>query len=465
MPVWDSRFNKKINSQMEEFNASISFDHKLFAQDLKVSLAHVRHLKNIKVLSEAEFKKIAQALEELKKRKLSKSDLNPSNEDVHSLVEKLLKEKIGDLAGKLHTGRSRNDLVSTDFRLWVSEANEELGGLLLNLLTALLGKAEQHTSTILPGFTHLQAAQPISFAFYLLAYFSMFARDYERLQESEKRIKASPLGSGAFAGINYPHNRVDIAQDLGFPSILSNAMDAVSSRDYLVEYHSNLSIIMMHLSRLCEDFIIYSNKEFDFIEIDELYSTGSSIMPNKKNADSLELIRGKTGRVYGNLLGLLTTLKALPMAYNKDLQEDKEGTFDSTKTVVDCLDIMEGVIATIKVNKDEMLYSTEKGFLQATDVADYLVAQGVPFRKAHNLSGSLVKYLEKENKLYRDLSLREFKKISALFEQDILKKLDLNQIINNKKSAGGTSEKEVKKQLSQAKKKLIKLKKSHTKPA
>ncbi len=458
MHTWESRFSQKIAADMEDFNASIHFDKNLFLEDIEVSLTHIDYLTDLGVLDAGEKKKITEALKAIKQEGIPKN-LQTKYEDIHSLVEHLLKKKIGALAGKLHTARSRNDLVATDLRLFVSKETDLIRKKILHLLHTLYELANSHQTVILPGFTHLQGAQPITFSFYCLSYFFMLARDYERLGDNQKRTKLSPLGSGAFSGVNYPNPRLPSAQKIGFLDILPNAMDAVSSRDFLIEFHANLSIIMTHLSRLAEDFIIYSNKQFDFIAIDEKYSTGSSIMPNKKNADSLELIRGKSGRVFGNLMGLLTVLKGLPMAYNKDLQEDKEGSFDSNKTVQDCLTIMNAVLETISINSKKMELATEKGYLQATDVADYLVGKNVPFREAHAISGALVKHLDKNDKLYSDLSLEEIQVFSPLLEKDILEKISLKNIIENKKSTGSTSFREVKKQLQLAAKKLKKFSK------
>ena len=451
MAVWDARFSKKIDKKMESFNASLPFDRKLFEQDIKTSITHVNYLASINVLTKQEKSQLIHGLNSIKQKGL-KGKIKTEHEDIHSLLEALLKDEIGALAGKLHTARSRNDLVATDFRLFISEKNHAIKKQLTRLLANFLEVAKANQKVILPGFTHLQGAQPITFSFYCLSYFFMFLRDHERLTDNQKRILLSPLGSGALAGINYPHPRKPSALELGFKGILPNAMDAVSSRDFLVEFQANLAIIMMHLSKFAEDMIIYSNKQFDFIEMDERYATGSSIMPNKKNPDALELIRGKTGRVYGNLMALLTTLKALPMAYNKDLQEDKEGSFDSIETVENCLELAGSCLKTITINAKKMHLATEKGFLQATDIADYLVNKGLPFREAHGVSGKIVKHLVKNEKIYSDLSLEDFKNFSSLFESDVFQCLDLNTLIENKKSHGSTSFREVKKQIHLAEK-------------
>lgn len=449
--IWGGRFSASTDSLMEEFNASIPFDYILFQEDIKGSKAHATMLQKIGVLNLEELQQITTGLDQIDKElNKGKFNIDLADEDIHMAVEKRLTELIGETGRKLHTARSRNDQVITDFRLYTKKSILQQRQLLRELLTTLLDLTKRHRKIILPGFTHLQAAQPISLSFYFLCYFFMFKRDLERLEDTLKRTDVNPLGSGALAGVNYPIDRDLTTKLLGFAKPVENAMDGVSDRDFVIEYLSFASILSMHLSRMNEEFIIWSNKLFDFIEMNDKFATGSSIMPNKKNPDACELLRGKTGRIYGNLVRIITIMKSLPLAYNKDLQEDKEGLFDTVHHLNLSLEVMIKILATSKFNKDKMRQACEKGFLQATDIADYLAHKGVPFRDAHHISGRLVKYCEGQNKNLTELTIEEYQKHHPLFESDVLELIGLDCLINNKKSTGSTSEKSVEIQIRQA---------------
>ena len=436
---------------MERFNASINFDKNLYEEDIKVSIAHATMLHTIGILTQKELKQIVSGLKTIKKQFDSGTfDISLADEDIHMAIEKRLTELVGEAGGKLHTARSRNDQVITDVRLYTKKAIARHQSLTLKLLRTLLDLAKEHQEVILPGCTHLQAAQPISLSFYFLAYFFMFKRDFERWEDVKKRTDINPLGSGAFAGVNYPIDRDLTTGLLGFAKTSENAMDSVADRDFIIEYLSAASTTAMHLSRINEEFIIWSNKLFDFIEMDDRFATGSSIMPNKKNPDACELLRGKTGRVYGHLLGMLTVMKSLPLAYNKDLQEDKEGLFDTARELDMSLAIMARILETTKFKAGKMKAACEQGFLQATDVADYLAQQGVPFREAHQVSGRLVKYCETHSKTLAHLKLEEYKQHHPLFEKDVFAKIEWEHIIANKQSPGSTSKKSVKGQIKEA---------------
>lgn len=389
--LWGGRFQGKSEEWIDEFGASISFDQKLAKQDILGSLAHVKMLGHTGILTVEETAAITEGLKTLQK-KLQEGNLQFSieNEDIHLNIETLLHQEIGAVAGKLHTARSRNDQVATDMHLFLKDAVQEILEKLHHLRQNFVKKAEEHVETIAPGYTHLQHAQPISFGHHLLAYYQMFTRDYARLTESLKRIDLSPLGSAALAGTTFPIDREFAAKELDFSGVYANSLDAVSDRDFILEFLSNCSLLMMHLSRFCEELVLWCSYEFQYIELTDTFSTGSSIMPQKKNPDMAELIRGKTGRVYGNLFGLLTLMKGLPLAYNKDFQEDKEGMFDTSETVLACLTIMDGMVATMKVNKSRMYAATQKDFSNATELADYLATKGLPFRQAHEIVGKLV---------------------------------------------------------------------------
>ena len=393
LKLWGGRFTKETDKLVNDFNASISFDKRMYAQDITGSIAHAAMLGKQGIIDKESSDKIVNELKKIK-NEIDSGDLEITDEyeDIHSFVEATLISRIGDTGKKLHTGRSRNDQVAVDTRMYFREQCDILSGLLKDLQTVLLDMIKQHTSTYMPGFTHLQKAQPVTLAHHLSAYFEMFIRDCGRLSDCRERMNECPLGSGALAGTTYPLDRDFTASELGFRCPTGNSMDSVSDRDFLIEFLNDLSIISMHLSRFSEEICIWNSNEYGFIEIDDAYSTGSSIMPQKKNPDIAELVRGKTGRVYGALISLLTTMKGLPLAYNKDSQEDKEQAFDALDTVRDCIILFTGMLETMKFNKDRMADSAKKGFTNATDAADYLVKNGVPFRDAHGIIGRMVLY-------------------------------------------------------------------------
>jgi argininosuccinate lyase len=450
--LWGGRFTKSAEEWVDEFGASISFDQELVLEDIEGSIAHVEMLSKTGILSVAEAEKIKNGLLTLKKQ-AEKDELSFSVklEDIHLNLESKLTDLIGPVGGKLHTGRSRNDQVATDMHLYLRKQVKQIIQLLNELQSSLLEKAEHHIETVMPGYTHLQRAQPISFAHHLMAYFWMFERDKQRYQENVTRINVSPLGAGALAGTTFPIDRSYSADLLGFDSIYENSMDAVSDRDFILEFLSTSSILMMHLSRFSEEIILWSSQEFKFIELDDSFSTGSSIMPQKKNPDMAELIRGKTGRVYGNLMGLLTVLKGLPLAYNKDMQEDKEGMFDTVKTVVGSLRIFAGMIQTMKVNEQGMENATKNDFSNATELADYLSEKGMPFREAHEVVGKLVLYCVNKKCYLQDLSITELQAASSLFEQDIYHVLNPRTAVERRNSAGGTGFTQIKQAIEKAK--------------
>jgi len=451
--LWGGRFTKSAEEWVDEFGASISFDQELVMEDITGSIAHVTMLAKTGILTEEEADQIKKGLEALKEKAINDElEFSVALEDIHLNLESKLTEMIGPVGGKLHTGRSRNDQVATDMHLYLSKQVKDIIGLVVELQHALLEKAEQHIETIMPGYTHLQRAQPISFAHHLMAYFWMFERDKQRLTESLKRINVSPLGAGALAGTTFPIDRAYSAELLGFDGIYENSMDAVSDRDFILEFLSTSSILMMHLSRFSEEIILWSSQEFRFIELDDSFSTGSSIMPQKKNPDMAELIRGKTGRVYGNLFGLLTVLKGLPLAYNKDMQEDKEGMFDTVKTVTGSLKIFAGMIRTMRVQTGNMDKATKQDFSNATELADYLSSKGMPFREAHEVVGKLVLHCVQKNCYLSDLSMEEFKESSSLFEDDIYEVLNPKTAVARRNSAGGTGFEQIKLAIDKAKK-------------
>lgn len=435
--LWGGRFTKETDRLVYRFNASIAFDQRLYREDIEGSMAHVRMLAKQNILTEAERDQILQGLEGiLKDVEEGTLGITDQYEDIHSFVEASLIERIGEAGKKLHTGRSRNDQVALDMRLYTRKEVLETDALLKKLLEVLLRIMEENTETIMPGFTHLQKAQPITLAHHLGAYFEMFRRDRSRLADLHERMNVCPLGAGALAGTTYPLDREYTAELLGFGGPMSNSMDAVSDRDYLVEYLSAASTIMMHLSRFCEEIILWNSNEYRFVEIDDAYSTGSSIMPQKKNPDIAELVRGKTGRVYGALISLLTTLKGLPLAYNKDMQEDKEQAFDAIDTVKGCITLFTGMLDTMVFQKERMNDSARHGFTNATDAADYLVNRGVPFRDAHGIVGKLVLYAIDRNKALDDLSLEEYRAVSPVFEEDIYEAISMETCVNKRLTAG-----------------------------
>lgn len=435
--LWGGRFTKETDKLVYNFNASISFDRKFFKQDIEGSKAHVTMLGKQGILTEEEAEKICTALAEIEDDVESGRFLiSESYEDIHSFVEAELIERLGDLGKKLHTGRSRNDQVALDMRLYIREEVKETDELLKKLLKTILSIMEKNTDTIMPGFTHLQKAQPITLAHHMGAYFEMFKRDRQRLFDIHERMNYCPLGSGALAGTTYPLDREYTAELLKFYGPTLNSMDGVSDRDYLIEYLAAAATIMMHLSRFCEEIIIWNSNEYQFVEIDDSFSTGSSIMPQKKNPDIAELIRGKTGRVYGALMSILTTMKGIPLAYNKDMQEDKELTFDAIDTVKGCLALFEGMISTMKFKKENMRKSARGGFTNATDAADYLVNHGIPFRDAHGIIGRIVLYCIDKGIAIDDMSLEELKKFSDKFEEDIFEAVSMETCVDKRLTLG-----------------------------
>ena len=437
MKLWGGRFTKETNQLVDAFNASISFDKRLYGQDIRGSIAHVTMLAKQGILTSEEGEAITAGLEGIL------TDLNSGTltvdeecEDIHSFVESTLIGRIGDVGKKLHTGRSRNDQVALDMKLYVRDEVTELSELIRQLLDTLLTAMKAHTETYMPGFTHLQKAQPLTLAHHLGAYFEMFSRDHGRLTDIFRRMNYCPLGAGALAGTTYPLDRAYTARLLDFDGPTRNSMDSVSDRDYLIELLSAMSTIMMHLSRFSEEIILWNSNEYQFVELDDAYSTGSSIMPQKKNPDIAELVRGKTGRVYGALMSLLTTMKGLPLAYNKDMQEDKEMTFDAIDTTKNCILLFTGMLATAKFKEDRMRKSAANGFTNATDAADYLVNHGVPFRDAHGIVGQLVLYCIDKNISLEDMSLEQFKAISPVFGQDIYEAISLKTCVEKRVTTG-----------------------------
>lgn len=443
--LWGGRFTKQTNALVEEYTASIGFDKQLAEEDIQGSLAHVSMLGNCGIVPAEDVETIKAGLNKVLERIREGSiEFSVSDEDIHMNIEKNLIEEIGPVGGKLHTGRSRNDQVATDMHLYLRNRVVALTGMLHELQTALIGQAKDNLDTIIPGYTHLQRAQPILFAHHLMAYVSMFQRDIDRLIDSYKRINVLPLGAGALAGTTFPIDRHFVAKQLGFDGVYENSLDAVSDRDFILEFLSDASIIMMHLSRLSEELVLWSSTEFNFIELDDAFCTGSSIMPQKKNPDVPELVRGKTGRVYGNLMGLLTVLKSLPLAYNKDMQEDKEGMFDTVATLEGALQLFAPMIATMKVNKGRMREAVNTDFSNATDIADFLVGKGLPFRQAHEVIGKTVLYCIQNNKYLLDLTLDEFKQFSELFDDSIYGVLQPETVVNARNVYGGTATEQVK---------------------
>lgn len=453
--LWGGRFEGTVEDWVEQFGASISFDHQLAKFDLMGSLAHVQMLGQTGILSLEEAEQIQDGLKALL-RDLEAGELHfdIANEDIHMNMEVLLTEKIGSLAGKLHTARSRNDQVATDMHLYLKEQLGHVLDKLANLNSVLLDLAEKHVETIMPGYTHLQHAQPISFAHHLMAYYNMFQRDSERFAFNLKHTDQSPLGAAALAGTTFPIDRQLSSDLLGFQQPYTNSLDAVSDRDFILEFLSDASILMMHMSRFCEEIINWCSFEYQYISLSDSFSTGSSIMPQKKNPDMAELIRGKTGRVYGHLLGLLTVMKSLPLAYNKDLQEDKEGMFDTVDTILNSLDVLAGMLSSMQVNQAKMQQSTENDFSNATELADYLAEKGLPFREAHEIVGKLVLDSIKHGKNIQDWDLEKLQVYHSLIEEDIYIYLRPETAVQRRNSLGGTGFEQVKYQIEQAKKEL-----------
>ncbi len=437
MKLWGGRFTKETNQLVHNFNASISYDQKFYKQDILGSIAHVTMLEKQNILTEEERDAIVDGLQNiLQDIENGILSITPEHEDIHSFVETTLIERIGDAGKKLHTGRSRNDQVALDMKLYTRDEIVALNDLLKDLLSVIHRLMSEHIETFMPGFTHLQKAQPVTLAHHLGAYFEMFRRDRSRLRDIYDRMNYCPLGAGALAGTTYPLDREYSASLLKFDGPTWNSMDSVSDRDYLIELLSALSTIMMHMSRFCEEIILWNSNEYRFVEIDDSYSTGSSIMPQKKNPDIAELVRGKTGRVYGALISLLTTMKGIPLAYNKDMQEDKELTFDAIDTVKGCLALFTGMIDTMKFNETVMAASAKRGFTNATDAADYLVNHGVPFRDAHGIIGQLVLLCIDKNISLDELSLEEYKKISPVFNEDIYEAISMKTCVEKRNTIG-----------------------------
>ena len=446
--MWAGRTSGEINSLADSFNSSIGFDSRLYRQDIQGSIAHASMLSKQGIISFDEADSIISALQQiLWDIESGKLQIDPKAEDIHMFVEEVLTERIGATGKKLHTARSRNDQIALDMRLYLRDCCDSITVLLKDLIKAILDKAKANKEVIMPGYTHLQHAQPVLFSHYILAYAMMFTRDIRRIADCRKRINVSPIGSCALAGTTFSTDRQFEAEQLDFDSVCLNSMDAVSDRDFCVEFLSALSIIMMHLSRLSEELILWSSQEFGFVEMSNEFSTGSSIMPQKKNPDMAELCRGKTGRVYGDLMGLLTTLKGLPLAYNKDMQEDKEGVFDACDTTRMCLKICAPMISTMKVNADAMTEAAKKGFMNATDLADYLVLKGIPFRDAYKISGNIVAYCIKTGHILEDLPLEDYLTFSKMIGSDVYDAVDLANCVSRRTSQGGTSVKSVEKQI------------------
>jgi len=428
MKLWKGRFSKEANSSADVFNASIGFDQRLYKHDITGSIAHAKMLGKQGIISEEEADKIRLSLlgilQDIEDGKIS---FSVEQEDIHMNIESILTERIGDAGKRLHTARSRNDQVATDLRLYQKDVIAEILCLIDRLSEVLKDLAEKNKETVMPGYTHLQRAQPVTLSLHLMAYYQMFKRDTERFSDCLKRTDCMPLGSGALAGTTYPIDREFVAAELGFSNICENTMDAVSDRDFAAEFIGCCSIAMMHLSRFCEELVLWSSSEFGFIEMDDAFSTGSSIMPQKKNPDMAELIRGKTGRVYGDLFNLLTIMKSLPLAYNKDMQEDKPPLFDAGDTLKDCLSIFIQVIGTMEIKTEKMEKAAKSGFMNATDAADYLVKKGLAFRDCHEIIGKMVLYCIEKNKAIEEMSMEEFKRFSELFEPDIYDKIDIRK--------------------------------------
>ena len=449
MKLWGGRFKSGVNELVNTFNASISIDSRMYKEDIIGSLAHVKMLGRQGIISSKDSEKIVNGLNEILKRiENGVIDIDNASEDIHSFIESTLTYYIGDEGKKLHTGRSRNDQVALDTKLYVKKYLIMVANQVLNLQTVILNKAKENINTIMPGYTHMQKAQPITFAHHIMAYAEMLKRDYGRLLDCYDRMNEMPLGSGALATSTYPIDRNFVSNELGFNNPTINSIDSVSDRDYAIESLSALSLIMMHLSRFSEEVILWCTGEFNFVELDDAYSTGSSIMPQKKNPDVAELVRGKTGRVYGDLMTLLTVMKGIPLAYNKDMQEDKEALFDGLDTVLISIQTFTGMLDTMKIKKDVMKKAASGGFTNATDVADYLVKKGEAFRNAHEIVGKIVLYCIDENKAIDDLSLDEFKSFSPFFEEDVYKAIDLITCVEERSVMGGPSSSSVQSQIS-----------------
>lgn len=438
MKLWGGRFTAGTDKATDDFNSSIRFDSRLYRQDVEGSIAHAEMLGKCGIIPVEDANLICATLNEiLADIENDKVHFEIDAEDIHMNIEKMLISRIGDTGKRLHTGRSRNDQVALDIRMYLKSETKEIQSMLVGLMKAMLHLSEQHLDTIMPGYTHLQRAQPITFAHHMMAYFQMFKRDIGRLADCYKRMDVMPLGSGALAGTTYPLDRQYVADKLGFSAITQNSLDGVSDRDFAIELASCLSMIMMHMSRFSEELVLWSSGEFSFVEMDDAFSTGSSIMPQKKNPDVAELVRGKTGRVYGSLTALLTMMKSLPLAYNKDMQEDKEAIFDAVDTVKMCLPVFTKMLATMKIRKDSMYKAAQGGFTNATDVADYLVKKGIPFRSAHEIIGKMVLYCINSNKAIDKLTMHEFKEFSEKIEDDVYSEISLEKCVSGRSLPGG----------------------------
>jgi argininosuccinate lyase len=452
---WGGRFSHETEELAEKFTASITFDKRLYRYDIRGSIAYCEALAKAQIIPQHEKEKIIQALKEIEQEiEEGKFPFSAQLEDIHMHIEERLVEKIGDIGGKLHTGRSRNDQIALDIRLYVKDEVADILNLITALQTSLVAMADKHIAVIMPGYTHLRKAQPILFSHHIMAYYEMFKRDRERLVDALKRIDCLPLGSGALAGTPYPIDREYLSERLGFAAISQNSIDAVSDRDFVVEFLAHCALLMMHLSRLCEELIIWSSPEFGFLRLPQDFCTGSSIMPQKANPDVLELIRAKTGRVYGSLVTVLTILKALPLAYNKDLQEDKEPLFDTIDTVKNALEITTLFLTKTKANEEAMGKAASEEYTNATDLADYLTKKGIPFREAHQITGKAVQYAEKKGKGLGDLSLDELRSFSPSVAEDVFDYIRIEASVNHRQSLGGTARNRVIEQIKKAKKEL-----------
>ena len=446
--MWAGRFSKELDKRVNDFNSSISFDARMYRQDIRGSIAHATMLGDTGIIDKSESEKIVEGLNGI----LSDIDsgkllFDPNAEDIHMFVEQVLTERLGDTGKRLHTARSRNDQVALDIRMYLRDEIMVIIPMLKNLAETLCKIAEDNTDTVMPGYTHLQRAQPITLAHHLMAYANMLVRDIDRLADTYKRMNIMPLGSGALAATTYPIDRRQVSALLGFDDITQNSLDGVSDRDFCIELCSALSILMMHLSRLSEEIVMWCSWEFKFIELDDAYSTGSSIMPQKKNPDITELIRGKTGRVYGDLNTLLVMMKGIPLAYNKDMQEDKEAIFDAIDTAKLCLETVTPMLATMRVNKENMRNAAARGFINATDCADYLVKKGMPFRDAYKITGTLVALCIEKNTTLEQLPIEEYKKLCGTFEEDVYEAIKLETCVNMRKAEGGPAPESVKRQI------------------
>lgn len=451
--MWKGRFTKSATQSANEFNASIQFDQRFYAQDIQGSTAHARMLAKQGILTQKEADTIVSTLAQIKEDiEAGKIEFTIENEDIHMNIEAVLTERIGDIGKKLHTARSRNDQVAVDFRLYMRQEIDLIIALIEKLKDTVYEIARANQETIMPGYTHLQRAQPVTLSHYMLAYYQMFSRDASRLADCRKRLNLMPLGSGALAGTTYDTDRHFMAKELDFDGICPNSIDAVSDRDFALEFLSDASIVMMHLSRFCEELILWNSTEFGFIDMDDAFSTGSSIMPQKKNPDMAELIRGKTGRVYGDMITLFTLMKSLPLAYNKDMQEDKPPVFDAVDTLKASIGIFTEMISTVTFNKDTMRAAVKNGFMNATDAADYLVRKGIPFRDCHEIIGKIVLYCVNNNTAIEDIPLETLKEFSDKFDEDIYENITAEACINAKKSTGSTSFASVREQLDAIKK-------------